>query len=235
MPQRLLALITARGGSRRVPGKNIKPLGGRPLVAWSIAAASGVAGVVDTLVSTDSQDIADVAAAFGAHVPWLRPAALATDDASSIDVTLHALDWYENEHGTVDGVLLLQPTSPFRRREMITKGCEMFKAAGGRAVIGVSPAASHPTWCYQLTADGQALRQMLAGDDTLRSQELTPAYVVNGAFYLATPAQLRRARAFLAADTVPLVMEQPADAIDIDTDWDWQMAEMLLASGRVHS
>ena len=100
---RILALVTARAGSKRLPGKNIRPLGGKPLIVWSIDIAKNIREICDILVSTDCPDIAAVSQKAGAYVPWLRPAELATDTASSVDVAIHALDWYEAEKGAVDG------------------------------------------------------------------------------------------------------------------------------------
>ena len=111
---RLLAIVPARGGSKRLPRKNVLLLGGKPLIAWTIDAARDSGCFVDVLVSTDDAEIADRARAHGALVPWLRPPEFATDTARSIDVVLHALDWYERERGAVAGMMLLQPTSPFR-------------------------------------------------------------------------------------------------------------------------
>ena len=227
---KILALVAARGGSKRVAGKNIRPLGGRPLIVWTLDAVRGVSGVCDTLVSTDDEAIASVAREAGALVPWLRPAALATDTATSVDVCLHALDWYEREHGDVDGLLLLQPTSPFRRRDTIERGCALFASCGRRPVIGVSPAASHPAWCYRL--DGATMRPFVEDGLEARSQDLPPAYVINGAFYLIAPADLRAARSFLAENMTPLVVDRPGESVDIDTEWDWTMAEALLDSMR---
>jgi CMP-N,N'-diacetyllegionaminic acid synthase len=229
---RILALITARGGSKRLPGKNIRSLGGKPLIVWSIEVARGIGDICDILVSTDSPDIGQVARDAGAFVPWLRPQALATDEASSVDVCLHAIDWYERERGAIDGMLLLQPTSPFRGRDTLLRGIEMFRSCGCCAVLGVSAAQSHPLWCFRMQGDrivpfvdGAALR--------LRSQELPAAYAVNGAFYLVAPAQLREQRSFYGADTAPLIMDDPRASLDIDTEWDWRMAEAMLAGGAV--
>lgn len=224
---RILALITARGGSKRLPGKNLRVLGDRPLIVWSIDAARGIPEIVDVLVSTDDGATAEIARNAGALVPWLRPAGLATDQATSVDVSLHALDWYESAHGAVDGLLLLQPTSPFRRRESVLRGIELFGACGLRSVVGVSPAPSHPFWCYGI--NGGRMQPFIADTPkNLRSQDLPPAYVVNGAFYLISPSELRAARAFIGADTAPLVMDQPEEQLDIDTAWDWMVAEAAL-------
>lgn len=228
---RILALVPARGGSKRLPGKNIRLLGNRPLIAWSIDAAKELPEVCDVLVSTDDAAIATVARDAGALVPWLRPADLATDVASSIDVCLHALDWYEAEHGKVDGLLLLQPTSPFRRRETLRRGIDVFRANPARPVIGVSPAASHPMWCFRIE-DGR-LRPFFPEGSALesRSQDLPPAWVVNGGFYLIGPDELRRRRSFFD-DAVPLLAESPEETLDIDTALDWAVAESLLSERR---
>ncbi len=118
---KILALIPARGESKRLKNKNILDLGGKPLVNWSIEQAVAIENIVDVLVSTDSEKIAKVSKKAGAIVPWLRPKNLATDNASSVDVAIHAVDWYESQVCTIDGLLLLQPTSPFRSKATIEK------------------------------------------------------------------------------------------------------------------
>jgi N-acylneuraminate cytidylyltransferase len=226
---RILALVTARAGSKRVPGKNQRLLAGRPLIAWSVEAARGIAGICEILVSTDDAAIAAAGRDAGALVPWLRPAELASDTASSVDVCLHALDWYESQRCAVDGLLLLQPTSPFRSRETLSRGIAMFYAAHRRPVVAVSPAASHPLWCFQL--HGQTLRPYIEGADcSARSQDLPPAYVLNGALYLIEPQRLRQRRSFYGEDMLPLVIHDPVEAIDIDTEWDWIVAQAAAAS-----
>ena len=226
---KILALIPARGGSKRIPNKNIRKLGGKPLINWSIDACRDITEIVDILVSTDSLVIADVARAAGALVPWLRPAELATDTAKSIDVCLHALDWYEKEYGQVDGLLLLQPTSPFRTAHTIQTGIKLFKKYGDRPVVAFSPAESHPMWCYRVADD--TIRPFINGiDQPGRSQDLPPAYVINGELYLATPAYLRAHFRFLGNDTLPLVIDDKREALDIDTEWDWLMADNMLTT-----
>lgn len=225
---KILALIPARGGSKRVPGKNIRKLGGKPLIAWSIDVIKGMPEICDILVSTDSREIADVARDSGALIPWLRPPELATDRASSVDVALHALDWYESKNDKVDGLLLMQPTSPFRSRETVERGIDLFRQHGRRPVIGVSPAGSHPMWCFNV--EGLSIKPFIdEGGLHLRSQELPSAYVVNGAFYLIAPNDLRRNMSLYSADVVPLIMDRPEECIDIDTEWDWKIAEAVIS------
>jgi CMP-N,N'-diacetyllegionaminic acid synthase len=227
---RVLALITARGGSKRIPGKNIRSFGGRPLIVWSIDAAKGIPGICDILVSTDDSAIAEVAHDAGALVPWLRPAELATDTASSVDVCLHALEWYEREKGKVDGLMLLQPTSPLRSRGTVQRGIELFRKYRSRPVLAISPAASHPMRCFQV--NGETMSPFIEGAQlSLRSQDLPPAYVINGALYLITPDDLRKLRSFRSEDMLPLVIARLEESIDIDTEWDWEIAEYLLKRG----
>ena len=131
---KILALVTARGGSVRLPGKNIRLLGGKPLIYWSIETAQGIPEIIEILVSTDDESIAEASRETGALVPWLRPRELATNEASSVDVALHALNWYEAERTVVDGLLLLQPTSPFRSRNTVLNGISLFEKIGNKPI-----------------------------------------------------------------------------------------------------
>jgi CMP-N,N'-diacetyllegionaminic acid synthase len=224
---RILVLIPARGGSKRIPGKNIRLLGGNPLITWSINVAKSVPEICDTLVSTDSDEIAEIARNAGATVPWLRPSELATDSAPSTDVCLHALEWYENNNGKIDGLLLLQPTSPFRSRDSILRGIEIFRLNKHCSVIGVSEAESHPMWCFKIEEGN--MRPFIKGDGLyMRSQDLPSAYVINGSFYLISPKNLQEYRSFFKNDMVPLVIDALEECIDIDTERDWRLAEEVL-------
>ncbi|CAN4273601.1 NeuA CMP-N-acetylneuraminic acid synthetase [Methylophilaceae bacterium] len=223
---RILALIAARGGSKRLPGKNMKLLGGKPLIVWSIDVAKNNPEICDILISTDDKAIAEICTEAGAYVPWLRPAELASDEASSVDVALHALDWYEAEKGVVDGILLLQPTSPFRTRLTIRNGVELFRAFNHQPVLGVSPSHEHPMWTLKSESD-YLVPFMQEHGFGRRSQALPPLYVVNGIFYLISPAELRVYRSFIGEKTIPLIIESPQEALDIDTEWDFKIAEFI--------
>ena len=226
---KILALITARSGSKRLPGKNIRLLAGKELIVWSIDQVKNIPEICDILISTDDPVIADLCKDAGAYVPWLRPAELATDTATSVDVALHALDWYEAEKGVVDGILLLQPTSPFRTKATIDRGIELFCKHACKPVLGVSPTHAHPMWILKIE-DNYLVPFMSQHGLETRSQDLCPAYVVNGCFYLISPKELRETRSFLGNKAVPLVIESPQESIDIDTDWDFKMAEFIAMS-----
>jgi CMP-N,N'-diacetyllegionaminic acid synthase len=224
---RILALITARGGSKRLPGKNIRPLNGRPLILWSIDVARLVPNICEILISTDDPNIAEICKDAGGYVPWLRPPELALDTTNSVDTALHALNWYESERGLIDGLLLLQPTSPFRTRETIIRGIELFTKCNNSPVVGVSPAKEHPLWTYKI--DGQYLQSIISTDKAInRAQDLPPAYHVTGSFFLISPHALRQNQTFIPSNTLPLIIESPKEALDIDTEWDFKIAELIL-------
>lgn len=225
---KILALIPARGGSKRVPGKNIKPLGGLPLIAWTIRAACDSGSCGEPLVSTDDPEIAEVARLHGAQVPWLRSAELSSDIAGSVEVALDALDRHEAEAGAIDGLLLLQPTSPFRSAATIQSAIMLFqKHSGARPVVSVSKASAHPAWCFRVSDND--MTPFLGGDiRPQRSQDLEPAWMLNGGVYLIAPKRLRQERRFLTPDTLALRVEDESESIDIDTPADWLMAEALL-------
>ena len=202
------------------PNKNIKNLCGKPLIEWSLSSLKGLDNICDILVSTDNESIAELSTKAGAMVPWLRPKHLAEDSSSSVDVSIHALTWYQKHHGSVDGLLLIQPTSPFRTKETILKGIELFKNNDTKATyIGVLVSF--------LAKNGLMKKYINSGNQHLRSQDLPPAYVTNGAFYLIAPKNLIRNKSFYKGDIVPLIMKNEIESIDIDTQWDWEIAELF--------
>ena len=225
---KILALIPARGGSKRLPGKNIKLLSGLPLIAWTIRAAQESGCCIDILVSTDDLAIAEVARQHGASVPWIRPSEFSTDSATSVDMAIHAINAYEIENGLIDGLLLLQPTSPFRSADSIKKAVALFtEGHASYPIVSVSPAISHPAWCFRAINMGiepflgwTALEQ--------RSQDLEPAWMLNGSIYLITPVRLRADRTFLTRDVRPLLMDKPGESIDVDTSNDFELCELFL-------
>ena len=224
---KILVLITARGGSKRLPGKNIRRLGDKPLVVWSIDVAKGISDICDIIVSTDDVAIAKVCSEAGASVPWIRPKELSSDTSSSVDVALHALDWYEAHHGNVDGLLLLQPTSPFRSKSNVLRGIKLFHHSKFNPVIGVSLVRDHPMWTMKKKGD-YLVPFISEHGFGKRSQDLPSAFIVNGSFYLISPEDLRKNHSFIGVNTVPLVIESPKEALDIDTEWDFKVAEYFI-------
>jgi CMP-N,N'-diacetyllegionaminic acid synthase len=224
---KILALITARAGSKRLPGKNINILGDRPLISWSIDALKKSSGIIDILVSTNDQDIFNIAINEGLLIPWLRPENLSSDTSTSVDVAIHALDWYENMNGEIDGLILIQPTSPFRTVETIERGIKMFIESTGTTVLGVSPTHHHPYWTFK-EKNGYLLPFIRDGGINILSQDLEKAYVVNGSLYLISSINLRKQQSFYTDETIPLIINSKKESLDIDDEDDWALAEYYL-------
>lgn len=216
------ALIPARGGSKGIPRKNIKLMAGKPLIAWTIEAALRSSSLDAVVVSTEDEEIAEVARKAGALVPFMRPAALAQDATPGIDPVLHALDQLPQ----FDSVLLLQPTSPLRATADID-GCLMLAAErGAPSVVSVCEPDTHPYWTYRLGAD-LSMQRLIDGVDATRRQDLPPLAALNGALYFADAAWLRRSGALVGPETLAYMMTRE-HSVDLDTPLDWKFAELLL-------
>ncbi len=222
----VLAVITARGGSKGVPRKNVRPLGGQPLIAWTVRAALEAACVARVVVSTDDEEIARAARDAGAEVPFLRPAALASDAATSVDVMAHALDAVPG----FDRAVLLQPTSPFRTGVDLDAGFALWQGVlGAGGCVSVCEAAESPWLMYGRDGSGQLERLLPEPPGRTRRQDLPKALVLNGAFYFVDVARFRHERRFLFADS--LGFEMPVErSLDIDTPADFEAAERQLAT-----
>ncbi len=220
-PFKILAVIPARGGSKRIPGKNKRLLGDKPLIAWSIEFAKGLHDICDILVTTDDSDIAKISQNYGVLVPWMRPKELSGDFASSVDVAIHALDWYEKKFGPVDGLLLLQPTSPFRSKEIIINGINDFKNNNLLPVISVNEIKVGSKWVVMPKDNG-----IVENTYEINNPDLdNPIYAVNGSFYLISPNKLRKEKCFSGTGKFKtLIMNSQKDSIDIDTEYDWKCA-----------
>lgn len=227
MPPRVLAVITARAGSRGVPRKNICLVGGRPLIEWSIVAARHAESVGRVVVSTDSEEIAAIARRCGAEVPWLRPHEFARDETPGVDAVLHLVETLQRDDGYCpDFVMLLQPTSPLRTSADIDAAVSLATSTGAGAVVSVSPVAQHPAWMKQVGPSGELLDQPSA-DVLAPRQQLPPMFILNGAIYLAVTTTLLARRSFYGEGTRAYVMP-PERSLDVDTYWDLHLADLAL-------
>lgn len=216
--KRNLALITARGGSKGLPRKNVLPAGGKPLIAWTIQAAIESTTVDAVVLSSDDDEIIETAVAWGCSVPFRRPAHLANDTASSIDVVMHALDQLPG----FEYIILLQPTSPLRAAVDIDAAFRLLERSGAPSCVSVCETDQSPYWMYQLNED-RSLRNLMPQQPTaMRRQDLPPVYVLNGAIYIAEIEWLRRSKRFVTPDTVAYVMSKH-NSIDIDTPEDFEI------------
>jgi len=224
---RVLGLVTARGGSKGLPGKNIRPLCGKALIGWTIDTAFE-ANVLDAVVvSTDDPQIASVAKQFRAEVPFLRPPELASDTASSIDVVLHAIHMVEKSGRVFDIVVLLEPTSPLREPQDIHGALEKMLAADAGAVVSVCRAEStHPAFMFRQGEDFRLSPFLERSPTGLRRQEIEPLFFLDGTVYASRIDVLRTKRSFYHSDTV--AYEVPKwKSLEIDDLDDFQMVEAL--------
>lgn len=229
--KRTLAVIPARAGSKRIPGKNTRLFMGKPLIQWTIEFARSYGGFDEVLISTDCEQVMQVAEACGVNVPWRRPAELATDHASTVDVVLHALDACESQGQCFDHVAVLQATTPFRRSARWDKAHELLRA-GVPAVVGVCPVDQHPYWTYWLDETGR-MEPCFPEGVKLRSQDLPAAGTINGALYWCATDFLRSAHGFTPKGVHAVCFDDPLESIDIDTEHDWVLGEQMLRDAGV--
>lgn len=223
----ILYIIPARGGSKGIPGKNIKPLAGRPLISYSIEVARQVADdPADICVSTDDPAIASVAEAEGINVPFLRPAELATDTCGTYEVLLHALDFYKTNGKTYDTIVLLQPTSPLRTADDVRGAMELY-TPDIDMVVSVKEAATNPYYNAYEVDDNGFLHISKGDGHYTRRQDAPPVWEYNGAIYVINVASLRRQRLSEFSRRRCYVMDR-ARSIDLDTPLDWLIAETLI-------
>jgi CMP-N,N'-diacetyllegionaminic acid synthase len=226
---KILAIIPTRGGSKGVPGKNIKLLNEKPLLAYTSEIALQSKLLTEVIVSTEDEQIGEVAKSLGLKVPFTRPTALAEDITPTIDVIIHALQWYENQNSYFDAVCLLQVTSPFRTLDFLEKAIEKFIASGCDSLISVKkvPLEFNPHWTFELNAEGNL--KIATGENQIipRRQELPIAYHRDGSIYITKTEVLLKEYSLYGKNIAYL--ESPSDIyLNIDTKDDWKKAEILI-------
>ncbi|MFT5999872.1 MAG: CMP-N,N'-diacetyllegionaminic acid synthase [Neolewinella sp.] len=224
--RKLLVVIPARGGSKGVPGKNIKPLGGRPLLAYSIDCARAVAAAADICVSTDDPEIQAAAESEGVTVPFLRPARLATDLSGTYEVLLHAIDFYAAAGRDYDDLLLLQPTSPFRKPSHVLGALKSYYEQLPEMLVSVKESSANPYYTlFEEATSGYLYKSKDRG--FIRRQDCPPVYEYNGAIYIVNIAALRERPMHQLEKIVKYVMDERS-SFDLDTPEDWMYLEYLL-------
>jgi len=224
---KILAIIPARGGSKAVPGKNIRQVGGKPLIGWTISAALAAESIDRVIVSTDSQEIAETTRQYGAEVPFLRPDEISQDDTPGIEPILHAVRWCSQEEGyQPDYVICLQPTSPFRTSADIESAIDLARVRDADSVISVSPVDHHPNWMQVIDNKGRLKDFIKGGSKVNKRQDMGAVYALNGAIYLIRTTSLLSRKTFFVPDTLAYIMP-PERSLDIDTPWDMHLANLL--------
>ncbi len=226
----VIAIIPARGGSKGVPRKNVAPLAGRPLIAYSIDAARQARSLTRVIISTDDEEIGRISRECGGEVPFVRPAALATDDARTLPVIQHAVNWVEHHESRLfDIIVLLQPTTPLRTAEDIDRGIQLLLETGADSVVSVVDVGGmHPFRMKRLLPDGRLINYIDQGFEDMRPrQELPPVYIRSGALYISRRDVVMKQGTMVGEDCRGMVFP-PERAINIDTMGDLMQAEQAL-------
>ena len=221
----IISIIPARGGSKGIPRKNIKLLNGKPLISYSIDASNSCSLIDDTYVSTEDAEISEISKGNNAEVIE-RPDELAGDDSSSIDVILHVLDYLENRGELPDLFVLLQPTSPLRTSEDIEASINSFLESDCDSLVSVCELDHRSLLNFSLEK-GFLVQNNNESLFNSRRQDIPTYYSLNGAIYITTPEFIRKNKSFYSDKTIPHVMSKEK-SIDIDTSFDFKLAEFLL-------
>ena len=231
--QNTLCVIPARGGSKGVPGKNIRLLGGKPLIAHTIEAAQTSRSLSRVVVSTDDPEIAAVAQKWGAEIPFMRPPELARDNTPMLAVVIHAFQWFEKEVSNCETVVVLQPTSPFRPSHFVDQAITQSEKEFDDVVISLAKVHQHPHWMKHLTG---GIVQPYTGvfNPPSRRQDLPPVYAMNGSLFLVRREALLRRQTVSASyatqfsdERMGAVLVEGINAVDIDTELDFKFAELI--------
>lgn len=222
----VLAIIPARGGSKGLPGKNIRPLCGKPLLAWTIEAALQSVCITDCIVSSDDAEILEISRQWGAQTPFVRPKRLAADNSRTSDVVFHAMQNLIKRGQSYRYVIVLQPTSPLRVTEDIDNAFKLLLQREAPCCVSVCETDHPPFWMYALSAEEKLIP--LLPTEVLRRQDLPVSYRLNGAIYIAQIDWLKHNKSFLTDETIAYVMPKER-SVDIDDIIDFQIADFLLS------
>ena len=216
---KILALIPARAGSKKIKHKNRKQLLGLPLIVWTIRTAKKIKELSDIYVSTNDERIIKICKNLKVKVPWVRPESLSTDGTSSVEVVLHFLNWYEKKFSKVDGLLLLQPTSPFRKKSSIEKAIKLFKKYPNKSVVSFSPLNKKESdFLFNINKKNNRV---------VKTLNIVNQVKLNGSIFLVSPDNIRKYKSFFKPSVLPLVQNNIEESIDLDMPDDWKFAEIL--------
>ncbi|MFC1546341.1 cytidylyltransferase domain-containing protein [bacterium] len=235
---KILSFIPARGSSERIPNKNIKMLNGKPLISYTIECAGKSRFINRVVVSTDSAEIADVAVKYGAEVPFMRPASISNSNSTEMEFFEHALTWFkDNEDYTPDLIVLLYPTSPFRKTESIDKAIElMLDNSDADSLRSIKLCSEHP---YKMWISKDKYIEPFAKTDdpnmqTLSTQLFPKVYIQNASIYITKVSTIRNKKSPIGDKVIPFIMDE-IESVDINTYLDFEFAEMICGKERILS
>jgi N-acylneuraminate cytidylyltransferase len=227
---RIIGLIPARAGSKGIPGKNLRSLGGKPLLQWAFEAAKDSGVVERVMLSTDSEEIADMGRKLGIEVPFLRPAELAQDDTPMIAVLKHLIEHLRATDTLPDAIMLLQPTAPLRRAAHLKQAGALLIHDDVDSVVGVTEIPQHyaPHYAMKITPKGQLTHYLPDSATIKRRQDVPKAYSRDGTVYLFRLSTLEKYNDIYGANCIPLLIPSN-ETLNLDTMEDWELAERIFA------
>jgi N-acylneuraminate cytidylyltransferase len=226
---RTLVVIPARGGSKGIPGKNIKLLAGQPLILYSVEVAKQLFQAQDICVTTDDEKIKATVESSGLHVPFIRPKELATDTSGSYEVIIHALNYFENKGVIYDAIVLLQPTSPFRTSKDI-KDCLDLYSSELDMVVSVKESEVNPYYNI-FEEDGEGYLKKSKTSSAVRRQDVPSVYVYNGSIYVINVSSLKKYKSLAEFPKIKKYVMDSHKSVDLDTPVDWEFCEFLIQKG----
>ena len=231
----MLAIIPARGGSKRIPKKNLRKFLGKPLIHWTVEAARKAKSIERVVLSTDDEEIARACNTLDVEVPFLRPSELAQDDSMAIDNYLYTIEKLaEIAREDIEEFVVLHPTSPLRLPEDIDKAVEIFRKKNADSVISCVEVSHSPDWLFNLSNTGTILRAHSIPTKNLMNSSRQKSYLPNGAVFVFQYELLREKYSYYSSKTFPYIM--PAErSVDIDTFFDFEQAELLLAKNQLQT
>ena len=225
---KILTLIVARANSKRLRNKNLLKINNKPLIDYTIDFSKKIFELDSILVSTDSNDIRERALKKNVLCPWLRPKKLSRDNSSLVDVSIHAIEWYEKNISKIDGLILLQSSSPFRYKKTFDKGIKLFKKNINNTIITVSPLKKHPIWYFKIKNNFLKLfYNNLKNKINKQSTSLNKTYFPNGNFYIIAKKNLFKNKSFFTNNIKPIIIKSAKESIDIDSIDDLNYAKYL--------
>ena len=226
----LLGIIPARGGSKGIPGKNIKMLGGKPLMQYAALAAQSSGIFSHLILTTDSEEIAETGRKCRIDVPFMRPPELARDDTPMLPVLQHAVRWGRDQGWAIDAIAILQPTAPFRQASDLRAAFELLKSrAEIDSVVSVAAVPEHYSPYFLMKIEGERLLPFMAdGLKVTRRQDAPKAYSRTGDFYFTRVETLMQQNSIYGTNCLPFVVNHP-NRVNLDTPEDWQEAERIAA------